>query len=190
MTLFAKCHHGWSYYPTKVGKPHPHLARPDLLGDMVARAEAGRHRVRRSTSRCSGTNCTAREHPEWRVMSATNRSSTRCRRSVERQGCSPGWHTICLNHEGYRHVRARPGARGPAALRSAGPVLRHRADAGLRLRRRASRAWRRTGSTRKTRPTGSPTTRRSTSSSAARMTRRAAEGVSRRPHLLQLRPYP
>jgi len=35
ITIFAKCHHGWSYYPTKVGKPHPQLARPDLLGDMV-----------------------------------------------------------------------------------------------------------------------------------------------------------
>ena len=22
ITIFAKCHHGWSYYPTKVGAPH------------------------------------------------------------------------------------------------------------------------------------------------------------------------
>ena len=35
ITIFAKCHHGWSYYPTKVGAPHPQLARPDLMGDMV-----------------------------------------------------------------------------------------------------------------------------------------------------------
>ena len=25
ITVFAKCHHGWSYYPTKVNEMHPHL---------------------------------------------------------------------------------------------------------------------------------------------------------------------
>lgn len=35
VTLFARCHHGWAYYPTKVGQPHPNLTRPDLLGEMV-----------------------------------------------------------------------------------------------------------------------------------------------------------
>jgi len=25
MTIFSKCHHGWSYHPTGVGKAHPHL---------------------------------------------------------------------------------------------------------------------------------------------------------------------
>ena len=25
ITVFAKCHHGYCYYPTKVGKMHPHL---------------------------------------------------------------------------------------------------------------------------------------------------------------------
>jgi len=34
ITVFAKCHHGMSYYPTKVGKMHPHLKR-DLLGEMI-----------------------------------------------------------------------------------------------------------------------------------------------------------
>ena len=28
VTVFAKCHHGWAYYPTKVGAPHPNLSRP------------------------------------------------------------------------------------------------------------------------------------------------------------------
>ena len=45
ITMFAKCHHGWSYYPTKVGAPHPNLARPDLLGDMVGGAERRRYRM-------------------------------------------------------------------------------------------------------------------------------------------------
>ncbi|MGQ9630564.1 MAG: alpha-L-fucosidase [bacterium] len=34
VTVFAKCHHGMSYYPTKVGVVHPHLKR-DLLGEMI-----------------------------------------------------------------------------------------------------------------------------------------------------------
>jgi hypothetical protein len=34
MTIFAKCHHGFSYYPTKVGTTHPHLAF-DLMGQQI-----------------------------------------------------------------------------------------------------------------------------------------------------------
>ena len=34
ITVFAKCHHGMAYYPTKAGVPHPHL-KIDLLGAMV-----------------------------------------------------------------------------------------------------------------------------------------------------------
>ena len=34
VNLFAKCHHGWSYYPTDLGRPHPGLAF-DLLGAQV-----------------------------------------------------------------------------------------------------------------------------------------------------------
>ncbi len=35
INIFAKCHHGMSYYPTEVGKVHPHL-KGDLLGEMIA----------------------------------------------------------------------------------------------------------------------------------------------------------
>lgn len=35
MTVFAKCHHGFSYYPTEVGTTHPNLAVPDLLGAQI-----------------------------------------------------------------------------------------------------------------------------------------------------------
>ncbi len=34
ITLFAKCHHSWSYYPTNVGKTHPALTF-DLLGQQI-----------------------------------------------------------------------------------------------------------------------------------------------------------
>ena len=38
VTAFAVCHHGWSYYPTRVGECHPHLATP-LLPRMLAAAK-------------------------------------------------------------------------------------------------------------------------------------------------------
>jgi hypothetical protein len=35
VNIFAKCHHSWSYYPTKIGNPHPNL-KVDLLGAQIA----------------------------------------------------------------------------------------------------------------------------------------------------------
>lgn len=37
ITVFSKCHHGWSYNPTKVNKMHPHL-HFDLLGAQIEAA--------------------------------------------------------------------------------------------------------------------------------------------------------
>lgn len=34
VNIFAKCHHGYSYYPTRVGTQHPHL-KIDLLGQQI-----------------------------------------------------------------------------------------------------------------------------------------------------------
>ncbi len=35
VTIFAKCHHGQCYYPTKVGAQHPALNGRDLLGEQI-----------------------------------------------------------------------------------------------------------------------------------------------------------
>ena len=35
INIFAKCHHSWSYYPTKIGEMHPNL-KLDLLGAQIA----------------------------------------------------------------------------------------------------------------------------------------------------------
>lgn len=68
VTLFAKCHHGYTYYPSTVGTPHPTLANGrDLLGEQIEAL----HRV--------GIRCpiyitvgwdalAAQTHPEWRTM--------------------------------------------------------------------------------------------------------------------------
>lgn len=102
ITLFAKCHHGWSYYPTNVGAPHPNLARPDLLGDMVTALQAADIETPIYIS-VQWDERNARLHPEWRAMSASNsfQHALPGDPSSAKQ-LSPAWHTICLNHDAYR----------------------------------------------------------------------------------------
>lgn len=102
ITLFAKCHHGWSYYPTKAGAPHPHLARPDLLGDMVRALNAADIEAPVYIS-VQWDERNARIHPEWRVLSARNafQHALPADPSSAKQ-LSPAWHTICLNNDAYR----------------------------------------------------------------------------------------
>jgi len=67
INIFAKCHHGWSYYPTQIGNAHPHLSVPDLMGAQIEAC----HEI--------GVKCPiyytvswavndAEQHPEWRVL--------------------------------------------------------------------------------------------------------------------------
>ncbi|TKC88851.1 beta-galactosidase [Trinickia terrae] len=102
VTVFAKCHHGWSYYPTAVGKPHPHLVRPDLLGEMIDALSASgiANQIYLSVQ---WDELAAREHPGWRVMDASN-DFQRARPSDPSTGrqLSPAWHALCLNHARYR----------------------------------------------------------------------------------------
>lgn len=102
ITIFAKCHHGWSYYPTRVGAPHPQLARPDLMGDMVRALNAADIECPIYIS-VQWDERNARLHPEWRALSATNQfvHNIAPDRSSARQ-LSPAWHTLCLNHKAYR----------------------------------------------------------------------------------------
>ena len=94
VTIFAKCHHGWSYYPTKVGAPHPNLARPDLLGDMVTALSAADIDCPIYIS-VQWDERNARLHPEWRVRAATPSR-------FDPTQLQAAWHTLCLNHEAYR----------------------------------------------------------------------------------------
>src|SRR5689334_8851438 len=65
VTVFAKCHHGWSYYPTKVGRRHPHL-RTNLLARQIEAAHA--IGVRAPIYYTVGWSVhDAETHPEWLV---------------------------------------------------------------------------------------------------------------------------
>ena len=67
ITVFAKCHHSWSYYPTTVGMRHPAL-RIDLLGEQIAAChEMG---VRAPIYYTVGWSATeAERHPDWLARS-------------------------------------------------------------------------------------------------------------------------
>ncbi|CAN5502364.1 hypothetical protein BH09VER1_BH09VER1_53670 [soil metagenome] len=66
ITLFSKCHHGWSYHPTGVGKMHPHLGFDLLRAQYEACKEIG---LRVPIYLSAGVdNLASHEHPEWRQM--------------------------------------------------------------------------------------------------------------------------
>lgn len=94
ITIFAKCHHGWSYYPTAVGAPHPGLARPDLLGEMITALNAADIEAPVYIS-VQWDERNARLHPEWRVRAAEPSR-------FDPSQLKAGWHTLCLNHDTYR----------------------------------------------------------------------------------------
>ena len=84
VTVFAKCHHGWSYHPTKVGKQHPKLDF-DLTRAQIDALH--KHDINTPIYVSAGWDeLAAREHPEWRVVSPEGKLS---RRMAEPLGA--GW---------------------------------------------------------------------------------------------------
>lgn len=71
ITLFSKCHHGWTYHPTKVGKIHPHLKFDLLRAQYDACKEVG---IAAPIYLSAGVdNLAATEHPEWRQIDPEGR---------------------------------------------------------------------------------------------------------------------
>lgn len=72
VSIFAKCHHGMCYYPTKTGTAHPALAGRDLLGEQI-------EVLHRAGIRCPiyttvvWEEDVAQKHPEWRQLDKAGR---------------------------------------------------------------------------------------------------------------------
>ncbi len=67
VTIFSKCHHGYSYHPTTVGKMHPHLDF-DLTRAQLDSLHA--HGVNAPVYlTATWDELAAEEHPEWRTVS-------------------------------------------------------------------------------------------------------------------------
>lgn len=92
VTLFGKCHHGMSYYPTKVGVRHPSL-KYDLLGEQIeACKKYGIATPVYISVRVDQHS--AETHQEW-----VGRM-----RDGKLWGIAPlgaGWYHLCMNHKEY-----------------------------------------------------------------------------------------
>ena len=100
INIFAKCHHGMNYYPSKIGPVHPAL-KFDLLGEQIEAC----HRV--------GIHCpiyfsicwdmsAAERHPEWRQVDKDGRLV----------GRGPfesnwGWPWLCMNTDYAEEIAAQ-----------------------------------------------------------------------------------
>ena len=76
VTLFAKCHHGMCYYPTKTGVVHPALNGRDLLGEQIEALHRVGIRAPIYTT-VAWEEDVARRFPEWLQMTS-NGSFARC----------------------------------------------------------------------------------------------------------------
>lgn len=105
ITIFAKCHHGLCYYPTKFGTMHPHLDF-DLLGEMLdACHEIG---VRAPIYITAGySEHDSETHPEWIGRRTDGRVDTS--RDLSNPPEAPlghfCWNHLCLNGGEYcQHI--------------------------------------------------------------------------------------
>lgn len=89
ITLFSKCHHGYSFHPGKANEMHPGL-RFDLLGaQLEACHEIG---VKAPVYLSAGFDeKEAVRHPEWLVRGADESTS------YTKDFTTPGYHRMCFN---------------------------------------------------------------------------------------------
>ena len=117
INIFAKCHHGYSYYPTKVGTVHPGL-QIDLLGQQIEAL----HRV--------GIACPVYvtvmwdelagiQHPEWVIVNKDGRIASRAPLSN-----AWGWTTLDVSTSYYDYLTAQVDEL-TAALRGRRLLVRH-----------------------------------------------------------------
>ncbi len=75
MTIFAKCHHGFSYYPTKVATPHPHLSF-DLMGQQLEALHSAGIRAPIYVT-LMWDDLAGEQHPEWIIVNKGGREVMR-----------------------------------------------------------------------------------------------------------------
>ena len=97
INLFAKCHHGMCYYPTKIGRMHPAL-KFDLLGEMLNACR--RENIRAPVYFAVG----------WEEVSAENANWLEVSRGGILGNIKPfedryyKWKKLCLNKDGYKQL--------------------------------------------------------------------------------------
>jgi hypothetical protein len=98
VNLFAKCHHGWSYYDTRVGARHPNLKFDLLRAQYDAVKAAGIAAVIYYS--CGWEERSARMHPEWREISPDG--TFHC--AGNGRNLDTGWKFMCFNTPYLDHM--------------------------------------------------------------------------------------
>ena len=100
MTVFAKCHHGYTYYPSKIGTMHPNLSFNLLKEEIEAIHDAGAKAPIYITAGWSKKD--ADEHPEWHQIDFFTKKSAHAGANPDEcpnsdaplEDCS--WISLCL----------------------------------------------------------------------------------------------
>lgn len=111
--VFAKCHHGYAYYPTRFGKQHPTMqSGRDLLGEQLEALKSANIQTSIYTT-IAWDELAAKEHPEWLTRTITNKvmsldhfsllvSPEELEKQTDASGqvhnrLVPGWSFLCWN---------------------------------------------------------------------------------------------
>ncbi|OKP88236.1 alpha-amylase family protein [Paenibacillus sp. P32E] len=89
VTVFSKCHHGWTYHPSEAGVIHPGLSF-DLLGAQIEAA----HEIHVKTPVYLSAGLDerlARLHPEWLIRDENDQTNW------VKGFMEPGYHQFCMN---------------------------------------------------------------------------------------------
>ena len=90
ITIFSKCHHGWSYHDTAVGSKHPNLSFDLLDAQVKACREID---VNHPIYLSAGTdNVASHAHPEWRRISPDGSYA-----GWAKAPSDAGFHLMCFN---------------------------------------------------------------------------------------------
>lgn len=105
VTLFAKCHHGMCYYPTRCGTQHPALKGRDLLGEQIDALH--RRGIRCPLYLTVGLDETAAQiNPDWRQLDC-NGHSVRAEPVLGNKLLPGGWYFMNWLHPDYQdHIEA------------------------------------------------------------------------------------
>ena len=108
MTVFAKCHHGYTYYPSKVGTMHPGLEFDLLKEEIEAIHNAGARAPIYITVGWSKKD--ADEHPEWHQIDFYTGRSAYVGNPYSADPDAPiedcSWITLCPSGPYLEHIKS------------------------------------------------------------------------------------
>jgi hypothetical protein len=109
VTVFARCHHGMCYFPSKIGTPHPALCGRDLLGEMIEALHRADIRAPIYTT-VAWDEDVAQRFPSWRQTRADGTFARVGNADPTKPRQPGGWHFNDWIHPDYQnyleaHVR-------------------------------------------------------------------------------------